>query len=203
MENAVDALKIAASVLLFIIALSVAIISYGQVRETVDNVLEIHDRETEYIDGNFYYNPGENDEKLVRTVGLETIIPTIYRVYYENYRIYFEFPNGDKNPIYTNISNNLEEKRFSLDLEYETKIARSSSKEKVNLLLNAIVYGKKPEEYDKVFKTRIELPTSSLVERLKGKKITEHLGEYYQNDNPNTPESNKIKKRVITYKIEN
>ena len=85
MENAADALKMAAAILMFVMALSVAIISYGQVRSASDSILDMRDRETEYIDGNFYYETTGTE----RTVGLETIIPTIYRVYYENYRIVF------------------------------------------------------------------------------------------------------------------
>ncbi len=200
MENAVDALKIAASVLLFTIALSVAITSFGQVRHTADTVLEIQDRETEYIDGNFYY---ESNNELARTVSLETVIPTIYRVYYENYRIVFNFKNGDTDPLYTNISNDIKEKRYSLDLDYETKIAHSNSKQKVDLLLNALVYGKTNMEYDKLYRTKIKLPSKSLIERLNNCEIKEKLGVYYPNDNPNTPEANKIEKRIITYEITN
>ena len=33
--------------------------------------------------------------------------------------------------------------------------------------------------------------------------ITEYLGVYYQNDNPDVPNVNKTEKRIITYKIEN
>ena len=80
MENAVDALKMAGAVLLFVLAISVAIVSFGQARETADTILDYKDRETVYIDGNLYYRATGTE----RTVGLETIIPTIYRAYIEN-----------------------------------------------------------------------------------------------------------------------
>ena len=202
MENAADALKIAGSVLLFIIALSVAIVSYGKVRYSADAILEIQDKENEYIDGNFYYETGTD---LSRTVSLETIIPAIYRVYYENYRIVFKFENGDTAPIYTNISNGQNEERTSLDLSYETNIAHGNSREKINLLLNAIVYGKDKvdqSEFEKYYNGKIQLPTTPLIERLKGStEIKEYLGVYNMESNPNIPESNKMKKRIITYKI--
>ena len=202
MENAAEALKMAAAVLMFVMALSVAIVSYGEVRRTADEILDIRDRETEYIDGNFYYETTGTE----RTVGLETIIPTIYRVYYENYRIVFTGSGIEDTPIYTNISNNSNEERFALDLSYETKIINGNDMQKIRILLNAIFYGEKTIEFDTLYKRRVSLPTKSLYERLQekisdGYKIKEYLGVYYQNDGPNVPEANKIEKRIITYEI--
>ena len=55
MENATDALKIAGSVLLFVLALSVVIPLISQARETSDKIMSYVDRETDYIEGNFFY----------------------------------------------------------------------------------------------------------------------------------------------------
>ena len=202
MENATEALKMAAAVIMFVMALSVAIISYGQVRKTSDSILDMRDRETEYIDGNFYYETTGTE----RTVGLETIIPTIYRVYYENYRIVFTGSGMEDTPIYTNIGGNANDKRFSLDLAYEKNILNGQDLKKIEILLNAIVYGKSDTEYENLYLNKVRLPGKSLYERLKekisqGYKIKEYLGVYYQNDNPDVPEANKLKKRVITYEI--
>ena len=41
MENAADALKMAGAVLMFVIALSVSIVSFGQVRQASDVILSI------------------------------------------------------------------------------------------------------------------------------------------------------------------
>ena len=46
MENVVDALKMAGSVLLFVIGLSVAILAFSQAREAIDSVLKYSDRES-------------------------------------------------------------------------------------------------------------------------------------------------------------
>lgn len=202
MENATEALKMAAAVIMFVMALSVAIISYGQVRKTSDSILDMRDRETEYIDGNFYYETTGTE----RTVGLETIIPTIYRVYYENYRIVFTGSGMEDTPIYTNIGGNANDKRFSLDLAYEKNILNGQDLKKIEILLNAIVYRKSDTEYENLYKNKVDLPEKSLYERLKekisqGYKIKEYLGVYYQNDNPDVPEANKLIKRVITYEI--
>ena len=51
MENVADALKMAGSVFLFVLALSIIILNFGKVRATSDTILSYRDRETIYIDG--------------------------------------------------------------------------------------------------------------------------------------------------------
>lgn len=214
MENAAEALKMAGAVLLFIIAISVSIASFSDVRQSVDTILEYKDRETEYIDGNYYYSESSENE---RTVGLETILPTISRVYVENYKIIFEGLGND--PIYT--VKKTGEKRYSLDGEFDNNI-RGSGSTKEKSFLNAVVYGQgKSGPTFETYSDKIILPGSSLYDRLKtilasGKKIVEKSGRYYQDDEKNAnddgtsestteeePEVNKTKKRIITYVIQN
>ena len=83
MENAADALKIAAAVLIFVVALSISITAFGEARATVTSILEYRDREYDYT----YI---EDNGTTQRIVGLETIVPTIYRAYKENYKIIFD-----------------------------------------------------------------------------------------------------------------
>ena len=92
-ENIADALKMAGSVLLFVMGLSIAILAFSQARESMDIVLSYSDRESLSIEGNprFYYLSKDNDTS--RYVGKETIIPAIYRAYKENYKIVFKFPD--------------------------------------------------------------------------------------------------------------
>ena len=127
MENAAEALKMAGAVLLFVLALSVAIVSFGQARETADTILDYRDRETFYIDGNYYYKATGTE----RTVGLEAVIPTIYRSYIENYKIVFEGLDG---PIYTlNLSGGKTIEKYTIDLE--TKISSDQSQNINNVSL--------------------------------------------------------------------
>ena len=70
MENAVDALKMAGAVLIFVMALSVSIVAFGQVRETADIILDYKDRETFYIDGDYYY--GDKSHELISQNGKES-----------------------------------------------------------------------------------------------------------------------------------
>lgn len=214
MENAAEALKMAGGVLLFLIALSVSIISFSHVRQAADTILEYKDRETEYIDSDYYYQVGINESE--REVGLETILPTVSRVYTENYKIIFE---GLNNPIYT-VTKSREE-RFCLDGEFDNDI-KGSGTAKEQSFLQAVVYGQKDTIFNDNYANKIRLPGTSLYTQLKqaldgGKKILEYGGRYYQddektssasgtgdNDNSNDedePETNKTRKRVITYRI--
>ena len=111
MENATDALKMAAAVLIFVLAISITILSFGQVRQASDTILDYRDRETTYIDGNYYYKTNGTE----RQVGLETVMPAVFRAYLENYKIVFE---GLQEPIYKiKLNDGTFQDKFSLDLE--------------------------------------------------------------------------------------
>ncbi len=82
MEDAVDALKMAFSVFVFILGLSIVFNMFSKAREVSDYVLE-HTDNTYFAK---YANAdASNDEG--RTVGIETIIPTLYRYYKEKFAI--------------------------------------------------------------------------------------------------------------------
>lgn len=206
MENVADALKMAAAVLIFVLALSIIMLSFSNVRQSVDTILSYRDRETVYIDGNFYYTNAKNT--LERTVGLETIIPTIYRAYLENYKVVFE---GLDKPIYTIIQNDGSEiKKYSLDLETNigtqyVNVVLSNDNQKQEFL-DAILYKKNYTYSDFKAKYSVRIDDNGLYKQLseklsQGYQIKEYLGVYYQDDNPDVPNVNKTEKRIITYKI--
>ena len=90
MENAVEAIKMAFAVIVFVIALSVSMFTLTQVRATSDVVLYTED-ELNYYDFQETTSAGEEN----RIVGLETIIPTLYKYYKENYTVVFREGNYD------------------------------------------------------------------------------------------------------------
>lgn len=79
MENAVDALKIGFAVLVFVIAMWIAFSLLGQANATAREIFFSMDKIT-YLDPQRVGGGGANN----RIVGLETIIPTIYRYSVEN-----------------------------------------------------------------------------------------------------------------------
>lgn len=219
MENAVDALKMAGSVLLFVIALSVAILAFSQSREAIDAVLKYSDRESLMIenDSRFYYLANSNDTQ--RYVGKETIIPAIYRAYKENFKIVFKFPAGSDEYLYEDSSGN---KISTIDLSKQSLGSDLESRQ----FLDGIIYYKygyeintatgtrkaTKTEYERKFK--ITLPTSEnkalfnyISDKEDSYKIKEELGTYYIEDiYPGTEldsNVNKTEKRVITYTFVN
>ena len=103
MENAVDALKIAFAVFVLVIALSVAMYMFNEAKATSDVVLQSSDV-TEFME----YETGIEGvimQSGERIVGLETIIPTLYKYYKENYTIIFRQENGRPLDLYNTQTN--------------------------------------------------------------------------------------------------
>lgn len=104
MENAVEALKTAAAVLIFVIALTTSFTMFSQAKETADSVLRSQDTQ-EYLEaaeldnGKLYTSStsikGENGESSIagmttdgyRIVGVDDVISTIYRYSLEKYGV--------------------------------------------------------------------------------------------------------------------
>ena len=201
MENAADAIKMAGAVLLFVLALSIIIPFFSQARETTDLILDARDRETTYINGNYYYKATGNE----RQVGWETILPTVMRAYLENYKIVFK---GLSDPIYRIELGGKKIEKYSLDLEtnngtkYEN-VALANEDQKAEFLCGILYHKYRTNNYEDFNKKfNVEIGSRSLSDMLKGKKITEELGVYYQNDS-DIPDVNKTQKRIITYTITN
>lgn len=101
MENASDAIIMAGAVLIFVIALTVAMTVFSQARETIDTVVYASDSTNyyEYIDIDISNNIKN------RIVGLETMIPTLYKYYKENYTVVFLDKSGKGMKLYESKTN--------------------------------------------------------------------------------------------------
>lgn len=212
MENATQALEMAGAVMLFVLALSIILFSFGQARQSADIILNYRDRETMYIDGEYYY---ESTAVTERNVNLETMIPSIFRAYLENYKIVFD-DNGQNiiQPLYEikNLSGDWVPK-YSLDLETSQdrnyrNVTLANDKAKIKFL-KGIVYGEfdGDSKFAEYFNIRLPSNFTSLYNQLtkavrNNHTITEHLGVYYQNDDKNVPDVMKTEKRIITYRIQ-
>lgn len=94
MENAVDALKMSFAVLVFIVALSIAMYSFTRVRQTSEAITQDADAKEYYDQLRLNETNGgmQANSALAassREVGVETVIPTLYRYYKENYTVLF------------------------------------------------------------------------------------------------------------------
>lgn len=201
MENAAEALKMAFGYMMFVLALTISISSFSQARETIDSIITIKDRETEYT----YVEV--QDKKIV---GIETIIPTMYKAYKENFRIIFlQYADATKTttipyPLYKSFGK-YDDPTIStgteinyIDLEQEIFADAQEAIDHLNVLL-----GKRPTDINNKYYKQF-MYSDGLYNELKGKKFEEILGEYYLEDSQagyetDTIEANKTKKRVITY----
>lgn len=191
MENAIDALKMAAAVLVFVLALSLSIGAFSEARITSQTILDYNDREYDYT----YV---EENGSTQRIVGLETIVPSIYKAYKENYKIVFNF--NDNSGLYQkrNSEGNYVPINY-IDLEKEV-LGNDTQKEE---FIKAILYGANQETITK-FRTNlgIVLNSDGIYAKIKRNTFREDLGVYYQEEvegRSDEPEANKTQKRVITY----
>ena len=207
MENAVEGLKMAGAVLLFVMAISIAILSFGQVRATADTILDYEDRETEYINGNYYYETRGTE----REVGLETIIPTVKRAFVENYKVVFKWSENKYLYRVKDSKTGQWVEKNVIDLETSSDKNTSSlafpSDDNVKTeFLNRILYGKCTDENKLISDLDKKIDfynTINVYDYLKsGKTIKEYTGVYYQDETDSSvPDANKTKKRIIIYEV--
>lgn len=102
MEDAADAIVMAGAILVFVIALSLAMTMFTTARSTADVVLYASDT-TNYYE---YMDIANNTAKN-RVVSWETVIPTLYKYYKENYTVVFLDKNGNGLKLYQSKTNAL------------------------------------------------------------------------------------------------
>ena len=101
MENASQALIIAFSIIIFVIALTISISMFSMARATSDFVIFKSDK-TNYYE---YNRVDETSKRNARVVSMEAIVPTLYRYYKENYRVEFYDNAGKQLEIYESAGN--------------------------------------------------------------------------------------------------
>ena len=198
MENAVEALKMAFAVMMFVAALSLSVSSLSKANRAVTSIISLNDRETEYS----YVEPTGN----TRIVGVETVVPTMYKAYKENFEIYFYDQDGITPLIIyyeTDYDGNYRKKDElgnDIGINYiDGTEVYSNAQEEVEHLNQILGHPSKVEaKYVKQLNPSYSL---GFYDYLSNKKFKEEIGEYYQNDGEATPEANKVKKRVITYTL--
>lgn len=206
MENATEALKMAFAIMMFVLALSLSISSFSNANRAVDAIVTLRDRETEYT----YVRRAHSSN---RRVGVETVIPTLYKAYKENFRVVFLKNDGSPLPLYyqtDSFGNRTKDASGSdieinyIDLENEIIANPTEAIQHLDVLLN-IRQGTSVSN-NKYYNQFMADKTQGLYKYLKDKMFEEQLGEYYQEDTSATTSEtldiNKTKKRVITYVLQ-
>ena len=205
MENGVEAFKIAAGMLIFVLAISITISAFTSATQALNRIFDMQNGDqyvtmTDQATGEEYYLNFVRFDGGTREVGAETIVPSIYRAYRENYSIYFykKDASGTMQELYLYEKSNGEQVNY-IDLEKEVY----ASADAAIIALKELLYNQNNSNY---------LNGNALYEYLTAnnaagepKTFTEKLGEYYMDDltgSAETAEVNKTKKRVIVY-IEN
>jgi len=194
MENAIEALKMAIAMMMFVVALTLSISSFSQATSAVRSITIMRDKEREYT----YVKPSEN---LTRTVGIETVISTMYRAFEENIEIHFMKENGTEISLYKKIdSNQIETDVTCIDLKNEGFKNAKEAQEHLDIILGGDdVLNTKKDSIQQKYTTDIKMIyNQGLYKEFKNKKFEELLGEYYQGEG-----TSQIKKRVITYILKN
>mgnify|MGYP004495570967 CR=1 FL=1 len=212
MENAVDALKIAAGVLMFVLALTISISCFSQANESITTIVNMKDKDT-----NILYDNIKPSNSLTRIVGVETIIPTLYKTYDENIEVYFKDASGEAMKVYYKIDANGEREQNDnqeditidyINLADETYPDKETRVKHLDMILGGRYY--MDEDFKKKYSKQIFYP-EGFFNIIKEKKFEEQLGEYYEsnsydksngsNESNNGSTSTQIKKRRITYQL--
>ncbi len=205
MENASEALFMAFAVLVFVVALSIGISSFSLARQTTQAIVDRTDRDFDYKYISSTLN-SEGKAMEIRTVGVETIVPALYRAYKENYIVrFYKEENGTTNPlnIYKRKVNGKMVETNEINLEKES----IANQEKATLFIDKVLYGglKNVTSFNNNFEN---LQVNGFYDIIKKTKFKEELGVYYIEDVNNgetnsnddeISEVNKTEKRVITY----
>ena len=139
MENAVEALKIAFAVMMFVLALTLCISSFSQASLAIEAIIGMRDRENSYT----YVEPTDG---LYRTVGIDAVVSAIYRAMYEGTEIHFKY---DKYKADGSIDIEESVKSNSIPLFYKTKWDEDGYIEKEEVC--SIDFTIESPEYDKLY----------------------------------------------------
>ena len=186
MENATQALLMAASVLLLIVALTISISSFATLKVQVEDIVDARDEVLLTKDeSGGYLNYIKNDDNDVRTVGVETIISAFRRLRKEQYIIYIKAKNENLSQIrekYADLITTSEAQKYNNSeiIEKNTEIIKLSASGAQNRYLD-----------DDNF-------INSLYEILNGNTYKEYIG-IYQNKADSVSEANKVTYKIITF----
>lgn len=210
MENATHALLMAFAVMVFVIALTVSMVSFSSVKQVSDIILYTKD-ETNYYE----YQGAISKAAENRIVGLETIIPTLYKYYKENYTVVFKEGTYDYNtgdisnwkylPIYETSANRNwqssyseliykkygiekpDTKIFSFDLDEETLRhepwtgSYDRIKNNLDCFLKGETYINPNNNTNYINYSKAPLQTGGFIEKYKNAKFVETIAEYKYN----------------------
>lgn len=173
-DNISDAIFLAGSVLVFLIALTICISSFTTLRAGVDKIVEHRENVKMSKNSDAYINYIKSrDSGATRLVGANTVLSSMYRTQKENFEVYVKLNN-------TNVLNNLELLGLKIDNDSnDDKILRFTLNKNDSIL----------EDSNKM---------KDFYNLIKEYSFLEYLG-IYQNKADEVTTENKLTYRIITY----
>ena len=182
-DNISDALIMAGAILIFVIALTVCMSSFTTMRSQIDSIIEYDYKLDLVTDENGNYINYHTSNSDARTVGIETVVSSMYRVAKENYVVYIAGLDSIPSGI---TKTNLNEPQ-----KYNNEEIINTTDEVIKISISGANYN-----VDKI------LNEYGLYEKLKNEKFKEYLGVYQLATDESVDEVNKTTYRVITYVIQ-
>ena len=192
MENASDALIMAGQILIFIVALTVCITSFSNVRSGVDSIISETDTVKFAKGEDGYINYIQSDQnKAIRKVGIETVVSSMYRASKENYDIYIKlYDTSGINSLATDENSKVEIYEAKQDLTLKLgDVEKTPIHVHDNLIKIGIGIG-----VNQNINTKLR---SGLYEKINDLSFYEYFGQYQNNSQ--VGENDKTTYRIITY----
>lgn len=184
-ENLSEALMMAGAILIFVIALTVSMSSFTEMRTQIDDIVEYDSRLDLVKDSNDKYLNYMTTGSDIRIVGVETIVSSIYRVAKENYIVYIKM---------NNIPSGIEKITLTEPQKYNNQEIIGTTEEIIEITIN----GKNSDATTLLKDTNDG--GKGLYKALKDKKFEEYIGAYQEATGEGVNQANKTTYRVITYK---
>lgn len=194
MENVYDALVMAASVLLLIIALTVSISSFSSLKLEADEIVKADSTFDLVADETGSYLNYIRKSSDVRTVNIETVISSLRRIEKEQYTVYIVFKGG-------NIPNSNNAILKQVIVDSKTTQTYNNGAETITLVQSGakvLEFTLKGSGYKYINDELME----QLYKAIKNKTFKEYIGEYQEKTAEGVDTVNKRTFRVITF-VEN
>ena len=191
MENATDALIMAGSIFLLIIALTLSISSFSRVKTQIDDIVLAREK-VEYAvnsNDNSLLNFIQSNTKYTRTVTFETIATSLRRLRKEEFDVYIIFKNPDLGDFANELKTTLNKDDYFGDIEITKE--KAVLKFSISGAANKYLEDKNSDNFDKSL--------NLLYNKVGTKKFKEYYGVYKQKTDDGVSNIEKKDIKIITY----
>ena len=198
MENATDALIMAGSILLLIIALTLSISSFSRVKTQIDDIVLSREK-VEYAvnsENNSLLNfIQSNNKKYTRTVTFETIATSLRRLRKEEFDVYIIFKNSNLNDFAKELQTELNNNSYFEDIQVTGD--KTILKFSISGAANKYLEDRNSDNFDK----SLNLLYNKVVRdnNNESKKFKEYYGVYKQKTDDGVSNIEKKDIKIITY----